>query len=40
MPAKRETNGLFEELRRLTTESRNPRTREIDLAPTTASSNS
>lgn len=35
MPAKRETNDLFEELRRLTTESRNPRTREIDLAPTT-----
>ena len=34
MPAKREANDLFEELRRLTTESRNPRTREIDLAPT------
>jgi N-acetylmuramic acid 6-phosphate etherase len=34
MPAKKEANDLFEELRRLTTESRNPRTREIDLAPT------
>jgi N-acetylmuramic acid 6-phosphate etherase len=32
---KKEANDLFEELRRLTTESRNPRTREIDLAPTT-----
>jgi N-acetylmuramic acid 6-phosphate etherase len=29
-----EPNELFEELKRLTTESRNPRTREIDLAPT------
>lgn len=34
MPEKREASGLFEELKRLTTESRNPRTREIDLAPT------
>jgi N-acetylmuramic acid 6-phosphate etherase len=29
-----EPSELFEELKRLTTESRNPRTREIDLAPT------
>ncbi len=34
MPEKRSASGLFEELKRLTTESRNPRTREIDLAPT------
>jgi len=35
MPEKRSASGLFEELKRLTTESRNPRTREIDLASTT-----
>ncbi len=34
MPEKRTASGLFEELKRLTTESRNPNTREIDLAPT------
>ncbi len=34
MPEKPTTSGLFDELKRLTTESRNPRTREIDLAPT------
>lgn len=34
MPEKRTASGLFEELKRLTTESRNPRTREIDLAST------
>jgi N-acetylmuramic acid 6-phosphate etherase len=34
MPEKRTESGLFEELKRLTTESRNPNTREIDLAPT------
>ncbi len=32
MPEKRSASGLFDELKRLTTESRNPRTREIDLA--------
>lgn len=32
MPDKAKTAGLFDELKRLTTESRNPRTREIDLA--------
>jgi len=34
MPEKRTASGLFDELKRLTTESRNPRTREIDLAST------
>ena len=34
MPEKPTTSGLFDELKRLTTESRNPRTREIDLAST------
>ncbi len=34
MSEKRTTAGLFDELKRLTTESRNPRTREIDLAAT------
>lgn len=34
MPEKPSASGLFDELKRLTTESRNPRTREIDLAPT------
>ncbi len=34
MPEKRTAGGLFEELKRLTTESRNARTRQIDLAPT------
>ena len=34
MTEKRANTGLFDELKRLTTESRNPRTREIDLAPT------